>query len=96
MAEIEAECVECRGTGIYRGFAEPAGIGVVCLHCRGTGAKMLTYKPFAGRRQRSDVQVVQLSRGLMVAPGVGPGGTSITYAEFLAGKMPTTTKGGAS
>lgn len=94
MAEIDVECEACKATGIYRGLAEPKGVGVVCLKCGGWGRKTLTYKPFGSRKRRDDIQTVQLSRGSLFATGVGPGGESITYAEFLAGGMPTAAKGG--
>jgi hypothetical protein len=85
---IEVQCESCHGTGIYHGFAEPEGVGVVCLNCKGTGRRNLTYTPFTGRKVRTDINTVQLSRGSFIAIGVGPAGRSITYEEFLNGKMP--------
>lgn len=54
---ILVSCPSCRGTGVYRGFAEPPGVGVVCLKCSGTGAASLTYEPFAGRAPRHPSRV---------------------------------------
>lgn len=86
--EVIAECSACRGTGIYRGMAEPPGIGVVCLKCNGEGFVKLEYKPFTGRRMKTDVHTICRSRGSFIATGVGPGRSSVTYEEFLKGKRP--------
>lgn len=88
MVEVVVECTACGATGLYKGCAESPGVGVVCWGCDGTGRKTLIYKPFAGRIQRSDIQTVHLR--------VESGGSPVSYAAFLAGIMPTTTKGGAS
>lgn len=85
---IEVRCPDCGGTGVYHGFAEPEGVGVVCLGCGGSGAKKLTYTPFTGRERRNGIKVVRRSRGTFIATGVGPNGSSVTYEEFLNGKMP--------
>jgi hypothetical protein len=63
-------------------------VGVVCLRCNGSGTQDLTYAPFVERLRRGDVMTVRRSRGTFIGTGVGPSGGSITYAEFLAGKMP--------
>lgn len=86
--KIEVQCSSCNGTGIYCGFAEPKGVGVVCLRCDGSGKGELSYTPFTGRKERKDVKTVQRSRGSFIGTGVGPTGNSITYAEFIAGKRP--------
>lgn len=88
MQTVDAECSACRGSGVYRGFAEPQGVGVVCLQCDGSGCKKLSFEPFSGRKRRDDVRTVQLSRGSFIGTGVGPAGHSITYEEFLSGKRP--------
>jgi hypothetical protein len=81
MIVVKAECGACRGTGIFRGFAEPEGIGVVCLDCHGTGCKELKYIPFTSRKARNDVKFVRLSP-------CGPAGETISYKEFLNGMLP--------
>lgn len=86
--KVEAECSSCRGTGIYRGFAEPQGVGVVCLDCDGTGCRAIEYTPFTGLKRRDDVRTVQRSRGSLIFAGVGPTGNSVSYEEFLRGKKP--------
>lgn len=84
MEEVQAECIACKATGIYKDPADPVDVGVVCIECRGGGCKTLYYTPYAGRKQRHDTRTVRLSRGSSI-------GTSspITYAEFLAGGLPT-------
>lgn len=86
---ISVECAKCRGTGVYRGFAEPEGVGVVCLECGGSGCKEIAYTPFSKRKTRNDVREVKRSRGTMIPLGVGPVGESIPYSAFLEGKMPS-------
>jgi hypothetical protein len=85
---VEAECGECGGTGLYRGCAEPNGVAVVCLRCKGTGCVDVHYTPFTKRKLRDDVKTVRLSRGSFIL-SCGPVGKSVTYAEFMAGKMPS-------
>lgn len=86
--KIEAECSSCKGTGVYRGFAEPKDVAVICLMCGGTGHQDIEYTPFTGRKNRTDVKVVKRSAGNFIVTGVGPTGGSVTYQEFLNGKMP--------
>lgn len=88
MKSVFVECESCDGTGIYRGFAEPPGVGVICLTCHGKGGYAYKYKPFKERKRRKDVKMVRLSRGTFLATGVGPSGNGIPYEKFLAGKMP--------
>lgn len=88
IQRVETECSSCQGTGIYRGFAEPQGVGVVCLNCDGTGCRTMEYTPFTGLKRRDDVRTVQRSRGSLIFAGVGPTGGSISYEEFLRGKKP--------
>lgn len=86
--EVKSVCRPCGGTGLYRGMSEPTGVAVVCLECGGTGCKTIRYEPFQARARRNDVRTVWLSRGCLIATGVGPTGGSISYEDFLAGKMP--------
>lgn len=88
IQRVETECSSCQGTGIYRGFAEPQGVGVLCLNCDGSGCRTMEYTPFTGLKKRNDVRTVQRSRGSLIFAGVGPTGSSITYEEFLRGKKP--------
>ena len=85
---VQAECESCGATGIYRGMAEPEGVGVICLVCKGTGAVKLEYTPFTARKRRKDVRTVQRSAGTFIAGPIGPTGKSVTYSEFLEGILP--------
>jgi hypothetical protein len=87
MEKVRTKCGSCGGTGLYRGFAEPAG--VACLNCEGTGCRTIDYEPFTARVDRTDVATVRLSRGTFIGTGVGPAGGSVTYDEFRRGKVPT-------
>ena len=35
--EAKCTCGSCKGTGVYKGFAEKEDLGVVCSSCNGTG-----------------------------------------------------------
>jgi DnaJ-class molecular chaperone len=85
---VKAECSSCSGTGVYRGFAERQGTGVVCLNCDGTGYKEISYEPFMGRKRRDNITTVYRSRGTFMVTGIGPGGNGIPYEDFFRGKMP--------
>ncbi len=85
---LDTECLQCQGTGVYRGFAELKGVGVVCLECKGTGKKVMRYIPFTRRKIRRDVRTVRRSQGSFIATGVGPTGGGVSYQEFLNGKLP--------
>jgi hypothetical protein len=88
METVKAECGACEGSGIYRGFAEPPGVGVVCLQCNGSGCQEIRYKPFERRKGKRGVHTIRRSAGNFIVTGVGPTGGSVTYAEFQQGKMP--------
>ena len=86
--KLIVQCDSCSGTGVYSGFAEPRGVGVVCLNCNGSGKTTLEYTEYEGRKRRSGINTVRRSAGSFLGTGVGPTGGSVTYAEFLDGKMP--------
>ena len=88
MEEIRSKCRVCGSTGVYQGFAEGKDEAVVCLQCDGTGCHIIRYKPFIKRKGKRGVKTVRNSRGTFIATGVGATGDSVTYKEFLAGKMP--------
>lgn len=87
MITVKTECSACGGSGIYRGMAEPDGVGIVCLQCDGTGCEKLNYTPFSGRKRRDGIHEVRRSKGSFIM-NCGPTGDSVTYADFLAGIMP--------
>jgi hypothetical protein len=78
---IEAECDDCGGTGVYCGFMEPKGIGVVCVGCNGTGKKLIYYTPFERKRGKRNVQLVQISGSRSILFG-GPKGKQVPYRDF--------------
>lgn len=80
--KIEHQCDDCCGTGVYCGFAEPQGVGVVCLGCRGTGKAVFRYTPFTGRKRKRGVSIVKNSRGVFIGTGVGPVGKEVSYRDF--------------
>jgi hypothetical protein len=85
--QVKSQCAACGGTGIYHGFAEPRGVGVVCIQCDGTGCYIIEYEPFTERKRRNDITTVQLSRGSTIL-SCGPSGNSVSYNDFLNGKLP--------
>lgn len=85
---VEVECPNCGGTGIYHGFAEPEGVGVICINCIGTGMTTIHYVSFTGRKTRTGIEWVQYSRRSIVA-GIGLARSSISYRDFLDGKLPS-------
>lgn len=78
---IEIECSSCGGTGVYCGFMEPKGTGVVCIDCNGTGKAYFTYHPFERKKAKRGVQTIYLSGGKLFIAG-GPRGNGIPYKEF--------------
>ena len=81
--EVKTQCDACNGTGIYCGFAEPKGTGVICTGCNGSGCAVIRYKPFKRRQRKSGVKTVSPSRGRGLITGVGSTGERMSYAEFL-------------
>ena len=81
--EVQVECVDCDGTGLFQDFRIPKGVAVVCFRCTGSGEIMHSYIPFLGRKPRNDIRVVRKSLWWWQ-----PIGDYITYEEFFAGKMP--------
>jgi hypothetical protein len=89
MKSVIAECSACKGTGIYIGYAERDGFGVVCSLCKGTGKVEIKYTEFTGIKKAKNVKFVVLKN-----PGIGIGGNdpekygAISYTDFVKGKMP--------
>jgi hypothetical protein len=81
--EIDEECPDCHGTGLYVGFAEPRGVAIVCKDCDGTGKLHFrySYRPFVKRQPRKGItRVVQYS-GVGVSKNDG-----MDFADWDAGK----------
>ena len=93
--EYDEKCKSCDGTGIYVGFAEHDGIGVICHNCNGTGKKhnVIKWEDFGEREERENIK-----RVIMVNPGIACGiGNGHSLADFggmdykkwfLGGKFP--------
>jgi hypothetical protein len=58
MPKIVIQCPSCKGTGLYKGFAEKDGAAVVCHTCQGTGKTDFSYEEFTGRKEREGVNRV--------------------------------------
>jgi hypothetical protein len=95
---VQAECESCGATGIYRGMAEPEGVGVICLVCKGTGAVKLEYTPFHrpqapegredGPAERRDLhrgphRADREIRHLLRVPGGNPAMSVLSLLSFL-------------
>jgi len=71
IIEYTVKCGACDGTGIYVGFAEKDGIGVVCHRCDGKGEIKNKYEFVATenfkRKDREDIKLVlQYNPGMIV------------------------------
>ena len=99
IIEIDEVCKACKGTGIFIGFAEKDGYGVICKQCDGTGKCHFVhiYEEFVERKERDDVkQVLQANPGIMVGNIKGESKNNfggITYEEWLkTGTFPKKTE----
>lgn len=78
---IKIECRSCSATGIYCGFMEGPGEGVICVDCRGRGYETVSGTVFTKRKRRNKVTKVRASTGLFID---NPRTTDwIPYEEFL-------------
>ena len=68
--EYVKKCTSCKGTGIYTGFGECNGFGVVCHNCNGTGKiyVKIEYEEFIKRSSKKGIHTV-----LQTNPGIGVG-----------------------
>lgn len=58
MKEIQIECPECKGTGLYVGACEQDGCAVVCIKCGGKGYTTFQYNDFRGKKVKEGVKRV--------------------------------------
>lgn len=81
-------CYPCAATGVYVGAAEKPGDGVICVECEGKGYLIVNSDGtvFTELQKRDDVETVMISLGTFLGPDVD--GDSVTYAEFVSGKLP--------
>lgn len=78
---IKIECRSCSATGIYCGFMEGPGEGVICKDCWGRGYEMLEGTQFTARRRKKNVTKVRAGSGLILdKPDKS---LWISYEEFL-------------
>jgi len=78
-------CQDCNGSGVYVGFMQRRGTGVVCKICNGKG--YIPIKVDAGRKYRYELFTKRKFRS-GVSTVIDEEGYAITYDEFLNGKMP--------
>jgi hypothetical protein len=87
MKEIQIQCPDCRGKGVYQGFAEKQGAAVICHSCNGRGWTMFRYDEFNGIVQTKGIKTVFARNHGFVLTTDSPGGVS--YKEWLLdGKKP--------
>ena len=99
--EMEIECPECSGTGVYMGIGERGGAAVVCTKCNGSGKCLYRYqyKKFTGRKIDEKVKRVYLrGMGYCISTGIVTMKDSgitidfdkegVSYQEFLNGTIP--------
>ncbi len=87
IVEVEIECPACNASGLCRKINTPVGIAEVCRKCEGSGKTLIKYVPFTGRKEVSGIMVV-CRDSYNIPLTVRTGAEDITYAEFLAGKLP--------
>lgn len=81
--KVKEKCPSCNGTGVYIGFAERDGFGVVCSRCEGTGCREFIheYEEFKEKKKTSKIK-----RILECNPGIGVGINSsdlvLNYESF--------------
>ena len=78
------QCQDCKGKGLYQGFAERGGAAIVCHACSGTGRQKqsVEYEEFTGRQPSLATWVYATNPGVGVDDiGTVPGGVSISVWE---------------
>ena len=80
---LKVECPDCKATGLYVGFAEAKGTGVVCTTCYGTGCKVIksSYTVFTERKRHPDVKRVFATNSGWVLGPTSKGG--MPYEDWL-------------
>lgn len=72
--EIEQQCPQCGGTGLYIGMAEKDGFSVQCHGCKGTGKSIFkhSWSEFKGRVENESAKfVIAVNPGICVGLGNG-------------------------
>ena len=98
--ECDIECSACKGTGIYKGYSEHDGAGVICTKCNGTGMVHINYefKEFTGRNIREDInRVYETSGGFVITDqdvttsegrDIKFSESGVSYKDWLNGEEP--------
>lgn len=87
--EYDAVCTSCNGTGIYVGFGEHDGAGVVCYKCKGEGSvhHVIEWDDPEGRKIRKGItRVYQCNPGFGIGQGTSEKGEVFKLEDF--GGMP--------
>lgn len=85
--EMDVECSDCQGTGLYVGMAERDGLAVVCHRCKGSGMAhyIYDYQPFSGRKPKAGVtHVIYQNPGYILDPAHA-GARALPYGEWANG-----------
>ncbi len=90
--EIDEQCPDCGGTGLYIGMAERDGAAVVCYKCKGAGKFHFVheYEEFTGRKTREGVKrVFAANPGIVIGEREGvcylSGFGGMPYEDWIAG-----------
>lgn len=59
MYNVVSECSDCKGTGLYSGFAEGHSIAVICAGCNGVGAIKVLLREFTERKKKSGINKIR-------------------------------------
>jgi len=98
--EMECECDECKGTGLYVGMAERDGAAVICNRCDGRGKVIIkqTYTKFTKRKVRKNVKrVYQTCGGFVISANdvttkegitIKFSNAGVDYKDWLNGESP--------
>ena len=58
MKELQIECPDCKGTGLYKGCCEKDDCAVVCTTCKGKGYTTYEYNEFTGKKVKEGIKRV--------------------------------------
>lgn len=77
---IQVRCTSCLGTGVYVGWQEKKGEGVLCTTCKGSGSMVMKFTTYTGRVPQENVETVIVRE--WTGDSWGPP-KRITYQQFL-------------
>lgn len=95
---IQIECPSCKGTGLYKGYAEKDDCAVICANCAGKGFINYSYNEFHGLKKREGIKRIFASSCGYIHSAydvISKDGNTInfekygcTYEEWLNGAEP--------